>query len=78
MLSFQFAGPVAQTQELPDLAAFVAMFLLGRSVVRLTEVMLRASDGFLNQVPRFCHTQFLLSCAGRTDADAAGAPPFFP
>jgi len=50
-------GPISQSQELPYLAAFVAIFLgFGRSVVGLAEGMFGIADSFLNQVQRLCHT----------------------
>jgi len=51
-------APFSQAQELPYLAAFVAIFLgFGRSVVGLAEGMFGIADSFLNQVQRLCHTQ---------------------
>ena len=50
-------APFSQAQELPYLAAFVAIFLgFGRSVVGLAEGMFGIVDSFLNQVQRLCHT----------------------
>lgn len=46
---FRFPGPVTQTQELPDFASFVAIFLgFGGPIFRLSEWMLSVSYGFLN------------------------------
>jgi hypothetical protein len=59
-LGLLFPGPIAQSQEFPNLSAFVTIFLgFGRSVIGLAERMFGVSHGFLNQVQRLCHTQFL-------------------
>ena len=87
MSGSRFSGPVAQAQEFTDFASFVAvLFGFGGPVFHLTEGMFRVLYCFLNQVPRFCHTQFLHSfaaqpptaagcaVAGMTSKTAAGSP----
>jgi hypothetical protein len=56
-LNLYFAGPIAQAQELPNLSAFVAVFLgFGRATIDLAEGMFGVDDCFLNQVQGLCHT----------------------
>jgi hypothetical protein len=58
-LGFLLGTPIAQAQELPNLSAFVAIFLgFGRSIVGLAEGMFGIADCLLNQVQRLSHTQF--------------------
>ena len=61
-LGLQLWTPFAQAQELPNLSAFVAIFLgFGRSIIGLAEGMFGIADCFVNQVQRLSHTQFLHS-----------------
>ena len=56
--SLLLCDPVTQAQELPYLAAFVAIFLgFGRSIIGLAEGVFGISDSVLNQVQCLCHTQ---------------------
>jgi hypothetical protein len=59
-LGVLLVGPITQAQELPNLSAFVAIFLgFGRSLVGLAEGMFSIVDSFLNQVQSLSHTLFL-------------------
>ena len=57
------AGPIAQMQKLPNLSAFVAIFLvLGRPTDGLGEWMFGITDDLLNQVQGLHHGLSFLFC----------------
>ena len=63
LLNICFAGPIAQMQQLSNLSAFVAIFLVfGRSAAALGEWMFGITDDLLNQVQGLYHGLSFLFC----------------